>query len=218
MTHTAHPYGLRLGFTRGWKSRWFARGAYRQQLKEDIGLRSWLVKKLRRNFVEDIIIERSPAKMSIFIKTSRPGFVIGRGGEGIESLKKEIKSFMVKHFKKQSDFSVSVEEIRFPEMYARLVALSVAESLEKRLHFRRILKQTIAKTTASKGVLGVRVALAGRLDGSEMARREWLQDGSVPLQTLAADIDFASERAHLPYGDIGIKVWIHRKKEEGKNI
>lgn len=215
MTHTAHPYGLRLGFTRGWKSRWFARGAYQQQLKEDVNLRSWLVEKLRRHFVENIIIERSPAKMNIIIKTSRPGFVIGRGGEGVESLKKEIKSFMVKHFKKQPDFSVSIEEVRFPEMHARLVALSVAESLEKRLRFRRVLKQAISKTAVSKGVLGVRIALAGKLDGSEMSRREWLQEGSVPLQTLTADIDFASERAHLPYGDIGIKVWVHREREEG---
>lgn len=217
MTHVAHSHGLRLGFTKDWKSRWFTRRNFKQLLKQDLVLREWLFKKLRAFFVESIIIERSATKMTLILRTSRPGFIIGRGGAGVEKLKKDIYVFLKKNFGESvSDFSITIEEIRAPELYARLVALSIAESLEKRMQFRRVIKQALIKTKSSREAMGVRIALSGRLDGSEMARHEWLQEGSVPLQKLTADIDFARERARLPYGDIGIKVWIHRKLLETK--
>lgn len=213
MTHKAHPYGLRLGYIRGWKSRWFQHGAYAKFLREDTLLREWLVSKLREFMVESVEIERSPRELRVIIKTPRPGLLIGRGGEGIERLRKELQSkalAIAPDFPKTVAIKVTVEEVKDPESNARVVARLIAQDLERRLPFRRVLKTHISKTMASRGVEGVRVLLKGRLDGSEMGRKEWLREGRIPLQTLRADVDFARETAVLPYGSIGIKVWIYR--------
>ncbi len=211
MSHAVHPYSFRLGLIRDWKSRWFNLKKYSQFLKSDILLVEWLEKKMRGMFVEDIHIERSPGVLHLIIKTSRPGLVIGRRGEGAEKLKQDIKKFLSKNkLEIPAELKLIIEEVRQPETRAKIVAQMMAESLEKRLPFRRVMKQTMDKVMANKEVKGIKVALSGRLGGAEMSRREWLKKGQIPLQNLRADIDFARERAHLPYGDIGVKVWIYR--------
>lgn len=173
-------------------------------------LRSFLDKRLHGMFVDAVDIERSPTTLNLIIKTARPGLLIGRGGEGIERLKKETDAYLRKIKATKIAPKITVEEVKMPEQHARVMAESIGQDLEKRLPFRRVMKQTISKIMASRGVLGVKVALSGRLDGAEMARYEWLKEGRVPLQTLRADVDFARGRAHLPYGDLGIKVWIYK--------
>ncbi len=211
MSKTVHPYAFRIGIIRGWKSRWFNLKKYRHFLKADVLTREWLEKKLRGMYVDVIDIERSPDLLNIIIKTSRPGLIIGRKGEGTDKLKAEI----VKKLQKigaeiPRDMKLTVEEVRSPESHAKIVSQMVAESLEKRMPFRRVIKQTLEKVMTNRDVKGVKVSLSGRLGGAEMSRREWLRKGRIPLQTLRSDVDFARERAHLPYGDIGIKVWIYR--------
>ncbi|PIR58067.1 MAG: 30S ribosomal protein S3 [Parcubacteria group bacterium CG10_big_fil_rev_8_21_14_0_10_38_31] len=211
MSHSVHPYSFRLGIIRDWKSRWFNMKKYTTFLKEDVLIREWLEKKMRGMYVESIDIEREPNLFHIIIKTSRPGIVIGRKGEGIDNLKKDI-SKMLHKFKAddKGELKLTVEEVTSPESRAAIVAHMMIEGLEKRMSFRRLLKQTIEKVASNKDVEGVKIMLAGRLDGAEMSRTEWLKRGRIPLQTLRADIDFAREKAHMPYGDIGIKVWIYR--------
>lgn len=211
MTHRVHPYSFRLGEIRDWKSRWFNLRKYRSLLKTDIQLREYLKKQLAKMYVSRIEIERSPAVLKIIIHTSRPGLIIGRSGAGITLLKNQIEKWFHKmKLEKPSEMQLNIEEIKSPESDAAIVAKMVAESLEKRTPFRRVLKQTIAKVSAHREVKGVKIMLSGRLDGSEMGRKEWLMLGRIPLQTIRADIDFARTRASLPYGDIGIKVWIYK--------
>lgn len=212
MSHTVHPYSHRLGIIRDWKSRWFGTNKkYRDFLRGDIMLREYLATKLRGMYVSNIDIERSEKSLRIIIKTSRPGVIIGRNGEGAVKLKGEILAFMTKRDLPQGkELRIDVEEVRSPESNASIVAQMVAEGLEKRMPFRRILKQTVEKVMANRDVLGVRIALGGRLGGADMARQEELKKGRIPLQTLRADIDFAREKAHMTYGDIGIKVWIYK--------
>jgi len=211
MSKTVHPYSFRLGILRNWKSRWFNMRNYRKILKEDVLLREWLEKKLKKMYVADIEIERDPASMELIIKTSRPGLIIGRKGEGLENLKKDIWEYLKKNkMQLPRELKILIEEIKSPESNAAIMAQIAAENLEKRMPFRRVMKQILEKAMASKDVKGVKIALSGRLDGSEMSRKEWLKRGRIPLQTLRADIDYAITRAKLPYGDIGIKVWIYR--------
>ncbi len=211
MSKTVHPYAFRIGISRGWKSRWFDLKKYRQFFKMDILVGEWLEKKLRGMSVEDIEIERNPVLFHIIIKTSRPGLLIGRKGEGSEKLKQEIKKKIEKIGEKiPQEIKLTVEEVRFPDTHAKIVAQMIAENLEKRMFYKRIMKQTIEKIMANKDVKGAKITLAGRLGGSEMTRRESRREGRIPLQTLRADIDFAKTQAHLPYGDIGIKVWIYK--------
>jgi small subunit ribosomal protein S3 len=164
-------------------------------------------------YVSDTQIERNEKAIRIIIRTSRPGILIGRQGEGAVKLRNDVISFMVKKgakLGKNQEVKIDIEEIRAPEANAAIVAQMVAESLEKRLPFRRVMKQTIEKVMANRDVKGVRVFLGGRLGGAEMARVEDMKKGQIPLQTLRADIDFAREKAHMTYGDIGIKVWIYK--------
>jgi len=195
---------------RPWKSRWFVRRDFKRPLKEDVLLREFLEKKLRGMLVDSIEIERSPSTLNVIVKTARPGMLIGRGGEGAEKLKKDIEKFFKAKMFGKANLKLTIEEIKAPEQHAMIMVESMAQDLEKRLSFRRVLKQTISKIMASRGVLGAKIALSGRLDGAEMARYEWLKEGQMPLSTLRADIDFAKGRAHLPYGDLGIKVWIYK--------
>ena len=203
---------MRLGIIRPWKSRWFSVKNYQKFLKEDVLLRKHLEKKLRGMLVDMVEIERAPSTLNVIIKTARPGLLIGRGGEGVEKLKKEVEVFLKKIRKASAKIGLklTVEEIKSPEQHAGVKVETVAQDLEKRLPFRRVLKHTMSKIMSSKGVRGAKITLSGRLDGAEMARYEWLKEGRVPLQTLRADIDFARGRAHLPYGDLGIKVWIYK--------
>jgi small subunit ribosomal protein S3 len=211
MSKIVHPYAFRLNILRNWKSRWFNLRNYRKFLKSDVLLREWLEKKMRGMYVEDIDIERGPSLLHVIIKTSRPGLVIGRKGEGSENLKREIiKKLQKAGSEIPREVKLTIEEVHSPESHAKIVAQMAAESLEKRMPFRRVMKQMVDKSMANKEVKGAKIVLSGRLGGAEMSRREWLKKGRIPLQTLRADIDFARERAHLPYGDIGIKVWIYK--------
>ena len=210
MTHVSHPYSIRLGIIRNWKSRWFNLRAFKDILKEDIEIRDFLDKKLRGMLVDSVEITRSPGVLNVNIKTARPGLLIGRGGEGIEKLKGEIEKLVKKTGSEKTALKINVEEVKSPEAHAKIMVEQIAQDLEKRLPFRRVIKQNLSKMSSSKEVFGAKIVLSGRLDGSEMARREWLKSGRIPLQTLRADIDFARGRATLPYGDIGIKVWIYK--------
>ncbi len=212
MSHIVHPYSYRLGIIKDWKSRWFGvRGEYQKMLKGDIMVRELLGKSLRGMYVSDIAIERGPKLFRIIIRTSRPGMLIGKSGEGAVKLKNQILRFARKNkLSGIENLKLDIEEVRSPESNAAIVAHMIAEGLEKRLPFRRVMKQTIDKTMANRDVKGVRIYLGGRLGGAEMARTEELKKGCIPLQTLRADIDYARERAHMTYGDIGIKVWIYK--------
>jgi len=212
MSLTVHPFSHRLGIIRDWRSRWFAVGPkYRDFLTSDISLREYLAKKLRGFYVGSLDIERGPKSTRIIIRTSRPGMIIGRGGDGISKLRTDILN-EIKRLKlpMSGELKLDIEEIRSPESNAAVVAAMVAESIEKRMPFRRVMKQTIDKVMANRDVQGVKIYLGGRLGGAEMARTEELKKGRIPLQTFRADVDFARDKAHMTYGDIGIKVWIYR--------
>ncbi|MDO8561898.1 MAG: 30S ribosomal protein S3 [bacterium] len=213
MTHTVHPYAHRLGIIRDWKSRWFSRtpAQFRENVMIDSSIRRFLKKRLRGHYVTSVEIGRREKIVRVLLKTSRPGLVIGRGGEGITKLTKEIEKVVrAIHGIEPRVVRLDVEEVRSPESLAPVVAYMVAEGLEKRMPFRRVLKQAVEKVMANRDVQGVRITLAGRLGGAEMSRTEKIKKGRVPLQTLRADIDFAREVAYLPYGVLGVKVWIYR--------
>ena len=214
MSKIVHPYAHRLIILRDWKSRWFADPKkYCLYLKGDVLLREYLEKKLRGMYVSTIEIERSEKTTRFIIKTSRPGLIIGRNGEGATKLKEDILKKMEKlGLKRPEDFKLEIFEITNPEADAAIVAYMIAEGLEKRMPYRRVIKQIIEKVMSARGVEGARVLLSGRLGGAEIARSEELKRGSIPLQTFRADIDFKRERAVLPYGTIGVKVWIYRGK------
>jgi small subunit ribosomal protein S3 len=213
MTHIAHPYAQRLGINRDWKSRWFAAHPkqFREYIRTDNAIRKFLAKKLKGMSVDALEIERNEKVLRILIKTARPGLIIGRSGEGATTLRKEIDMLLrTLKLTEKPEIKIDIEEVRSIETSAAIVAQMVAEGLEKRMQFRRVMKQTIEKVMANRDVQGVRIIMSGRLGGADMARREELKKGRIPLQTLRADIDFARERANLPYGVIGIKVWIYR--------
>lgn len=220
MTHIVHPFAHRLGVIRDWKSRWFAATPeeYRRNVMVDTAIRRFLKKRLRGHYVTSVEIERNQKSIRVIIKTSRPGLVIGRSGEGSIRLTKELGDVIRRvkgpvgsgDTKETRAVRLDIEEVRSPEAQAAVIAYMVAEGLEKRQAFRRVLKQTVEKAMANRDVLGVRIAIAGRLGGAEMSRSEEIKRGRVPLQTIRADIDFAREQAYLPYGVIGIKVWIYR--------
>ncbi len=212
MTHTVHPYSHRLGIIRDWKSRWFGvKGKYKDFLKSDVLLREYLEKKMRGMYVSGIEMERGEKVLRIIIETSRPGVIIGRSGDGAVKLKNDIVAFLSK--KKLSsggEVKVDIKEVKSPESNAAIVAQMVADGLEKRLPFRRVTKQMVEKVMANRDVQGVKIELSGRLAGATMARQEKIKRGRIPLQTLRADVDFCKYEARLPYGGIGIKVWIYK--------
>lgn len=211
MSKVVHPYAHRLVTLRDWKSRWFADKTYKTLLKSDVVVREFLVKKLRGFYVSRIEIERSAKTTKIMVYTSRPGMVIGRSGEGAAKLKADLVSAMKKKgVLIPEDFKLDIVEVTNPDADAAIVACSIAEGLEKRLPYRRVMKQMIEKVMAARGVKGARIYIGGRLGGAEIARSEQIKRGSIPLQTFRADVDFAREKAHMTYGDIGIKVWIYR--------
>ena len=200
------PTALRITVTKDWKSRWFSMRNYKAFLKEDLALREFLKKRLKSMSVDRIIIERSPDIMAITVHTARPGLIIGRAGTGVEDLKKALRRMI----KRKTTVRLDIQEIKNPEASAAIMAESMVEQVEKRIQYRRILKQSLAKIMANRAIKGAKVTLSGRLDGNEIARIEHLEQGSLPLQTLRADIDFAKATAYTTYGTVGIKVWIYK--------
>jgi small subunit ribosomal protein S3 len=212
MSKIVHPYAHRLPLIRGWKSRWFRSGkSYRETLRTDIMIREYLEKKLRTSYLSSITFERNSKNLKIIIATARPGMVIGRSGEGIELLKKDIMKFMKqKKIVVTEQVLIDIVEVKNPDADAAIVAYTIVEQLEKRLPFRRVMKQTIEKIMSARGVKGGKIVLSGRLGGADMARREEIKLGGIPLQFMRGDIDFARDTARLAFGGIGVKVWIYR--------
>jgi small subunit ribosomal protein S3 len=208
MGHKVNPTGLRLGITTTWKSRWFAGKDYTKKLREDIQVREFIMKKWKSAAIADVEIERNANTLKLIIKTSRPGVLIGRGGTGITDMSTAIKT---KFFAgKKVDLKIEAQEVRQFEENASLVAQNVAEQLEKRVPFRRILKSMLDQVEKNKNIKGVKIEVSGRLGGAEMSRREWLSRGTVPLHTLRADIDFSRATAFTTYGAIGVKTWLYK--------
>ena len=207
MSHKVHPKIYRAKRLTDWDSRWFNKKKKTQYLEEDFKIREYIDKKIGKLGVEKVEIERLPGKTIIIISSSRPGLIIGRGGTGIEELKRQLEKMISKEKK---ELKIEIKEIRNPWTSAALSGQWVAQQLERRMPHRRVLKQVIEKIMASNEVKGARVEVSGRLGGAEIARREWLKKGRMPLQTLRADIDYAREKANCSYGVIGIKVWIYK--------
>ncbi len=211
MTKIVHPYSHRLGIIKDWKSRWFStNGEFRKNFKGDILMRQWIEKNLKGQFVGLVEIERTAKAIKVFIHTSRPGIVIGKNGDGTTKIRTSLEKILVAAGDKKPNLQIEVIEIKNPEGNAAIVGQMIADGIEKRLPYRRVLKQIVEKIMAVKDVKGVRIYLGGRLAGADMARSEEMKRGRVPLQTFRADIDFSRHKARMPYGDIGIKVWIYK--------
>jgi small subunit ribosomal protein S3 len=210
MPHKVHPKIFRVRGLSDWKSQWFNVRKFRQNLEQDYLIREFVKKQLKQAAIDEVIIRRSANSVQLLIKAARPGIIIGRGGTGIADLKKEIIKKVFKTKIKGIDIKIDVEEIRKSETQATVVAKNVIDQLERRMPFRRVLKQTIEKVSQNSDVKGIKVRVSGRLNGSEMARTEWLRKGNLPLQTIRANIDYAQENAHTTYGVIGVKVWIYK--------
>ncbi len=212
MSHTVHPYAHRLGIIRDWKSRWFGvKSQYKENLRGDVLIFGFLKNRLKGFFVNSIEIERNVKTFRIIIETSRPGMIIGRSGEGMNKLRDDILKFMRRNgMSLKEELKIDIKEVKSPESSAMIVAQMIAEGLEKRMPFRRVVKTTIEKAFANRDVKGVKVTLSGIMGGSNMARVETKKVGRIPLQTLRADVDYAFYEARLPLGKIGIKVWIYK--------
>ena len=204
MGQKVNPIGFRLGVNRGWDSVWFARKSdYGKYLIEDYKIREFIKKNILNSGVSEIVIERSGKKCSVFIHTSRPGFVIGKKGSDIEKIKRKISKIT------ESEVSVNIKEIKKPELNAYLVAENISQQLVKRIAYRRAMKRAM-QSAMRLGAKGIKVTLSGRLAGNEIARSEWLREGSIPLHTLRANLDYAEAEALTTYGIIGVKVWIYK--------
>ncbi|MGB9743108.1 MAG: 30S ribosomal protein S3 [Minisyncoccales bacterium] len=211
MAHKVHPKAFRLQKLENWLSRWFEKRKLADYLEEDFMIREFLEKKIGQLGVEKIEIERSANKINIIISTARPGLLIGRSGRGVEELKKQLVNRVIKkETGGPKEVKIEIRELKDVWSSAVLLAKHMAQQIEKRTPYRRVLKQALAKAMSSKQVKGVRVEVAGRLDGNEIARREWLQKGRLPRQTIRADIDFAQATAYCSYGTVGVKVWIYK--------
>jgi small subunit ribosomal protein S3 len=204
MGQKTNPIGLRLGINRGWDSVWFAKkGNYGNLLVEDFKIREYVKKNITNSGVSQVIIERTAKKCIVSILTSRPGFVIGKKGSDVDKIKKNLSRIS------SSEVSLNIKEVKKPELNAYLVAENIAQQLVKRIAYRRAMKRGM-QSTLRLGAKGIRVCLSGRLGGNEIARTEWLREGSVPLHTLRAEVDYAEAQALTTYGIIGIKVWIYK--------
>jgi small subunit ribosomal protein S3 len=204
-----HPVGFRLGVINTWDSNWYDEKSFAQKLKEDSQIRNYLKKRLEKAGVAKVYIERTLKKITLTISTSRPGFVIGKSGKEITQLEEEIKKITSKEVK------INVEEIKKPELNAHLVAENIAGQIANRVSFRRAMKGAIT-ASMRMGAEGIKVMCGGRLGGAEIARSEQYKEGRIPLQTLRADIDYASVTSHTIYGAIGVKVWICRGEKHSK--
>ena len=209
VAHKVHPKIFRTKESTDWNSRGFYEKKFSEKLEEDIKIREFLQKKLKEAAVAKIEIERFPSKINIILHTARPGLIIGRRGEGVKFLKEELEKKILKKDEKR-EINLEIQTVQDPWLSAALVAQWMAQQIEKRVPYRRVLKQALSKIMAKKEVKGARVQVAGRLDGVEIARTEWLKAGKLPRQTLRADIDYAQAEAFCRYGVIGIKVWIYK--------
>ena len=203
MGQKINPNGFRLGVIRDWESKWYADRGYKETLNEDLRIRKFIDKELKNASVSTVEIERAANRINVSINTSKPGMVIGKGGSEVEALRKELNALTKKQV------HVNIVEIKKPDLDAKLVAESIASQLEARIAFRRATRQATQRTMRA-GAKGIRVQTSGRLNGADMARREWHTEGRVPLQTLRADIDYAWVNAFTTYGEIGVQVWINR--------
>ena len=207
MGQKVHPYGFRLGYTKPWRSRWFVERDYNKLLLEDVKLKEELKDKLKSAGVSSIEIERPGNKLRIIIRTARPGIIIGRKGAEIDKLKQELQK------RTSREVFIDIQEVHRPELDAQLVSESIALQLEKRVAFRRAMRKSV-DSALRFGCKGIKVRVAGRLNGAEIARKEWYLQGRLPLQTLRADIDFGFAQAYTTYGVIGVKCWIY----QGENV
>jgi len=203
MGHKVHPNGFRLGVSRTWNAKWYADRDYTALLREDIAIRRLVQQRLASASVSQVEIERGINYVTVTIHTAKPGIVIGKGGANVEALRQQIGRLSSRKVK------LEIREIRQAELDAVLVAANIAQQLSRRIAFRKAMKQAIQRTMKA-GAKGVKIAVAGRLGGSEMARREWEREGRIPLGTLRADISYGQVHAHTTYGRIGVKVWIYR--------
>lgn len=204
MGQKVNPVGLRVGVIRTWDSRWYSKGRnYALNLHEDFRLREYVKEKLKHAGVARVEIERAANKVKLIISSARPGVVIGKKGTGIDSLRADVQRLT------KNEVFLNIQEVRKPDMDAQLISENIALQLEKRISWRRALKKALQAALKS-GVRGVKVMVSGRLDGAEIARREWYTEKSVPLHTLRADIDFGTAEAHTTYGIIGVKVWVYK--------
>lgn len=203
MGQKVNPHGLRIGIIKTWDAKWFADKDYAKNLHEDVKIRNYIKGKLFTAGITRVEIERAANRVKAIIHTAKPGMVIGRGGAGIEDLKANLKKLAGKVVE------VNIAEVKQPELDATLVAENIAAQLEKRISFRRAMKQTVSRTMRM-GAKGIKVAVGGRLGGAEIARSEGYREGSIPLHTLRADIDYGTAEAHTTYGRIGVKVWIYK--------
>ena len=203
MGHKVHPYGFRLGVSRTWTAKWYADKDYTDLLREDISIRDLVSKRLANASVSGVEIERGINHVTVTIHTAKPGIVIGKGGANVETLRQQVGALTKRKVK------LEVKEIRQPELDAALVAANISQQLARRIAFKKAMKQAVQRTMKA-GAKGVKIAVAGRLGGSEMARREWDKEGRIPLGTLRADISYAQVHALTTYGRIGVKVWIYR--------
>ena len=201
MGQKTNPIGFRLSLRRDWRSSWFEKGSYSRNLAEDIQIRKYILTRLNNAGIAKVEISRTSKVVTVTIFTARPGIVIGRGGEEVNHLKKELNQLTPK------DIQVNISEIKRPELDASLVGSNIAHQLKKKISYRRVVNKVI-QSTMRMGAKGIRINVAGRLGGAEIARSEKFMNGSVPLHTLRADIDYALTEAHTTYGVIGIKVWI----------
>ena len=203
MGQKVNPHGIRVGVIKDWGSRWYAEADFADYLVEDYNIRKFLKKKLYSAGVSDIEIERASDKVKIIIHTAKPGVVIGKGGAEIEKLKVEVSKYTTKKV------FIDIKEIKRPDRDAQLVAESIAQQLENRIAFRRAMKSTMSRSMKS-GVLGIKTCCSGRLGGADMARTEFYSEGTIPLQTLRADIDYGFAEANTTYGKVGVKVWLYK--------
>jgi len=203
MGQKVHPTGFRLGYTKTWRSRWYAEKEYANLLHEDLALKKDLKKRFAHAGVAKVEIERAANKLKITIHTSRPGIIIGRKGQEVDKLKQEVQKRTGK------EVFINIQEIQKPELDAQLVSESVALQLEKRIAFRRAMRKAV-DAALRFGARGIKIRVSGRLNGAEIARSEWYLHGQLPLHTLRADIDFGFHEAHTTFGQIGVKTWIYR--------
>ncbi len=220
MTHKVHPKIFRIKELADWDSRWLDKKKVPQYLEEDFKIREFLKSKLRTVGLEKIEIERFSDKINIIISSARPGLIIGRGGEGVEELKRKLETILAVFSKEKPSLTVAsaakkairieIREVKNPWASASLSAQHIVQQIEKRIPYRRVLKQALNKIISQKGIEGCRVEVAGRLDGKEIARTEWLKKGRIPRQTLRANIDYAQTEAYCTYGTVGVKVWIYK--------
>ncbi len=203
MGQKVNPHGLRVGIIKDWDTKWYAEKEFSDYLVEDVAIRKFIKKKLYTSGVSKIAIERTAERIKIIVYTAKPGIVIGRNGQSIEELKSEVQK-MTKH-----KVAINIEEIRRPELDAQLVAENIALQLENRVTFRRAMKQAMGRTMKF-GAKGIKTAVSGRLGGADMARDESYHEGTIPLQTLRANIDYGFAEADTQYGKLGVKVWIYK--------